>query len=310
MLRLAWDMLAGCSGCEMALLDIGEPLLELLPALNLVHMPILQDPTWGHEDNGLSVSIPEADVGLLSGCIRTVEQAGLAEEMRRQCEVLVALGTCACTGGISALANLLLSVDALVIPDQSSAFSGTPLASFSDTPELTGQVYALDEVVRVDIKLPGCPPTPELLAEAITALVNGQAIASNEHSVCDDCPTQRLGNMMAPARHPFVVADRERGQAISQMRCLLEQGFLCLGPVTRTGCGGMAKTPCCIQAYMPCRGCFGPIRSSSNPMADMLGGLISLGFDVHHIKDRLATFYRYSGLTGKGRPLVRARPMR
>jgi F420-non-reducing hydrogenase small subunit len=78
-------------------------------------------------------------------------------------------------------------------------------------------------------------------------------------------------------------------------RCLLEQGYLCLGPATRTGCGGHEKIPRCIAGNFPCRGCMGPIKFTGNQMVDMMGALATIGIDVKLIPDRLATFNRFVG---------------
>jgi F420-non-reducing hydrogenase small subunit len=88
------------------------------------------------------------------------------------------------------------------------------------------------------------------------------------------------------------------------MRCLMEQGILCLGPATRTGCGGSQGTPRCIRAYMPCEGCFGPISDAANPMVDMMGALSTIGLDPKQIPDRAPTFNRFVG-AGRLRPLPR-----
>ena len=94
------------------------------------------------------------------------------------------------------------------------------------------------------------------------------------------------------------------GAPLSEMRCLMEQGILCLGPATRAGCGGGDGTPRCIRAYMPCEGCFGPISDKANPMVDMMGALSSIGLDPKQIPDRAATFNRFAG-AGRLRPLPR-----
>jgi F420-non-reducing hydrogenase small subunit len=86
------------------------------------------------------------------------------------------------------------------------------------------------------------------------------------------------------------------------MRCLMEQGYLCLGPATRSGCGGSDGVPRCIRAYMPCEGCFGPVSEKANPMVDMMGALSSIGLDPKQIPDRAATFNRFAG-AGRLRPL-------
>ena len=92
------------------------------------------------------------------------------------------------------------------------------------------------------------------------------------------------------------------GQPLSEMRCLMEQGYMCLGPATRSGCGGTDGIPRCIRAYMPCEGCFGPLSEKANPMVDMMGALASIGLDPKTIPDRAATFNRFSG-AGRLRPL-------
>jgi F420-non-reducing hydrogenase small subunit len=103
-------------------------------------------------------------------------------------------------------------------------------------------------------------------------------------------------------RRPLEPVDFVPGQPLDTVRCFMEQGFLCNGPATRSGCGGAEKTPRCIKAYMPCRGCFGPISDAANPMVDMMGALSSIGLDVKQIPDRAATFNRFSG-AGRLRPL-------
>ncbi|MDP2952853.1 MAG: hypothetical protein Q8O76_06015 [Chloroflexota bacterium] len=92
------------------------------------------------------------------------------------------------------------------------------------------------------------------------------------------------------------------GQKFEEIRCLMELGYLCLGPATRTGCGGVDKVPRCVRAFMPCRGCFGPIRAGANPMVDMMGALSSIGLDPRQIEDRMATFNRFVGVVGRLRP--------
>ena len=105
--NVAEEWLNICGGCEVTILDIGEPLLDLLAELNFVHMPVLMD----HKYNGQlgdrdGMEIPEADVGIISGGARTEKEKKVAEEMRKKCKTLIALGSCACYGGIPAMANM------------------------------------------------------------------------------------------------------------------------------------------------------------------------------------------------------------
>jgi F420-non-reducing hydrogenase small subunit len=166
----------------------------------------------------------------------------------------------------------------------------------------TDRIYALHEVVKVDLKLPGCPTTPEMVAEALTALLEGREISLPTKSVCDECPTIREKKAVANIKRPLEPVEFEPGKPLDTVRCFMEQGFLCNGPATRSGCGGAEGTPRCIKAYMPCRGCFGPLSDTANPMVDMMGALSTIGLDVKQIPDRAATFNRFSG-AGRLRPL-------
>jgi len=82
---------------------------------------------------------------------------------------------------------------------------------------------------------------------------------------------------------------------LSEMRCLLEQGFLCLGPVTLAGCAGAGGgSPRCIEARVPCRGCYGPLKRGGHQLLDILNALASNGIDIRNLPDRLSVL-RFSG---------------
>jgi len=301
--RIAEECFAICAGCEITILDIGEPLLELLPKLEFVHMPVLMDhKLYGQTGDQPGPDIPEADVGIITGSIRNEENKELALEMRKKCKTLIAMGSCACSGGIPALANQFMLdelYEKVYRNSLSTDSSDTPSQSI---PPLTDRVYALHEVVDVDLKLPGCPTTPDMVVEALTSLLEGRPIDLPSKSVCDECPTIREKKAGGTLKRPLESVDFVPGAPMDTVRCFMEQGFLCNGPATRSGCGGSQKTPRCINAYMPCRGCFGPISDTANPMVDMMGALSSIGLDVKQIPDRAATFNRFSG-AGRLRPL-------
>lgn len=308
MVRVAEEWFAVCGGCEVSILDIGEPLLDLLPSLEFVHMPVIMDhKLYGQTGEKPNMEIPEADVGIITGSIRNEENRELAEEMRKKCKIIIALGSCACFGGIPALANMYPNDELL-----KTVYKDTPSTEAheapSEMPALTDRVYAVGEVIKVDISLPGCPPVPDWIVEALTALLEGKPFTLPERSVCDVCPTVREKKSDAAIlKRPLQNADFVPGQ-YNKMRCLNEQGILCLGPATRAGCSYSATTPNdeqvprCIKAYMPCRGCFGPIRAGANPMVDMMGAVSSIGLDPKQIEDRMATFNRFIG-SGRLRPL-------
>ena len=303
--RLAEEWFATCAGCEVTILDIGEPLLEVLKQVSIVHMPVLMDhKLYGQTGEGTEMEIPEAEIGIITGSIRNEEHRKVALEMRRKCKTLIAMGSCACFGGIPALANLSTTDEILEKVYRGSVTTDSNGVPHEDLPALTDRVYAVSEVVPVDVSLPGCPTTPEMVAGALTALLEGKPFALPTKSVCDECPTIRQKKAVSTVKRRFEAPEFTPGRPLSEMRCLMEQGYLCLGPATRTGCGGSDGTPRCIRAYMPCEGCFGPLSDKANPMVDMMGALATVGLDAKQIPDRNATFNRFSG-AARLRPLPR-----
>jgi len=302
--RLAEEWFAICGGCEVTILDIGEPLIDILKQVEVVHMPVLMDhKLFGQTGEGTEMEIPEADVGLIAGGIRSDEHKKLAQEMRKKCKILIALGTCACSGGVPALANQYTTEDLLEKVYHGSVSTEKNGIPNQQIPTLTDRVYAVSEVVKVDAYLPGCPTTPEMVAGALTALLEGKPLPQlASKSVCDECPTKREKKAVSTLKRRFENVEFTPGAPLSDMRCLMEQGFLCLGPATRCGCGGTDGVPRCIRAYMPCEGCFGPLTEKANPMVDMMGALSSIGLDPKQIPDRAATFNRFAG-AGRLRPM-------
>ncbi|MBI5001430.1 MAG: methyl viologen-reducing hydrogenase [Euryarchaeota archaeon] len=311
MAKVAEEWLNICGGCEVTILDIGEPLLALLPSLEFVHMPVLMDHKYhGQTGEGdpKAIDIPVADVGIVSGGVRNEKEKHVVEEMRKRCKTLIALGSCACFGGIPALANMDTVAD-LYDKVYRQSVSTEP----SDTPKdklppLLDRVYALDEIVKVDAYIPGCPTSPKLIVEALTAVLEGKPFELPERSVCDDCPTKREKKASGGAIvRPLKSMDFDQNNW-GNTRCFMEQGFLCLGPVTHAGCGKPMddkedNIPRCIKGGMTCRGCMGPIRKGANPMVDMMGALSSIGLNPQQVEDRRATLNRYIGAQNRLRPL-------
>ncbi|MFZ5587940.1 MAG: methyl viologen-reducing hydrogenase [Thermodesulfobacteriota bacterium] len=302
--RVAEEWLGSCSGCEIAILNLGETLLGLLPELNFVHIPVLIDHKYyGQTGQGdlHHLDIPAADVGIISGNIRTAEHLEVAETMRRQCGVVIALGTCATHGGIPSLINQFSDADLMERYYRGSETTD-PAADPDDPalPRMLPRTYALDEKVKVDLALPGCPPHPDHIAEAILALLAGRAPNLPSKSVCDTCPTRREGKGAVKQVRRFLQnAHYDPEKPLGEMRCLLEQGLLCMGPVTRAGCAGAAgEAPRCVSARVPCRGCYGPVKPDGNQMLDMLNALASNGLDIRSLPDK-ASLLRFSGAHGR-----------
>jgi F420-non-reducing hydrogenase small subunit len=302
------DWLNACSGCEISILNIGETILDLIPEkIELVHIPALVDSKYfGPQGDGEKLTLPEATVGLLSGGVRNVEHKEVVEEMRDKVDILIALGTCATDGGIPAQAN--------IFPNEAvfqKVYGDCPTHDPAETPTevvppLEDAVKAVDEVVKVDINIPGCPPHPDWIADALLALLDGKTEWSlPERSVCDTCPVIREEKSAGGAaiKRPLENFDYDPDQPLDKMHCIMEQGYLCLGAVTRAGCAGKEGAPRCITARQSCRGCFGPIRKGAKPLVDMMGALSSIGQDPKSVIDRRAMLNRFVGAHGNLRPL-------
>ncbi len=294
---VASEWLNSCSGCEIAILNLGETLLELLPELDFVHIPVLMDHKhYGQMGDKSEIEIPEAVVGLVSGGIRNEEHLEVAREMRKKCKILIALGTCATHGGIPALINSFSNqglTDRYYHTQSTDPEGKIPSEGLSP---LLDRCYALDEHVPVDIYLPGCPPHPDHIGAAILSLLNNTPLEMPFRSVCDTCPTIRKGKGQVKTLKRFLTQpDFDPDQPLDTMRCLLEQGYLCMGPVTRVGCAGTnGDAPRCISARVPCRGCYGPVNQDGNQLLDMLNALASNGIDISSLTDR-KNILRFSG---------------
>ncbi len=300
---IAIENFAVCTGCEVSVLDLGETLLNLLPQLNFVHCQVLMDRKWfGQKGEKDKLEVAQADVGIITGGVRTEEDKHIALELRKSVKTLITLGACAVHGGIPALANMSTK-DQLMETVYSTPTTENGVKPGANIPALLDRVYAVDEVVKVDVQIPGCPPSPEVIGAALTSLLEGKPWSLPERSVCDDCPTKREKKAQVTLMRPLQNPQRDYAKPLSEMRCFNEQGVLCNGPATKTGCGGEDKVPRCIKANMPCRGCFGPIRAGAKPMVDMMGALSSIGLDPKLIEDRMAHFNRYIGAHNNLRPL-------
>jgi NAD-reducing hydrogenase small subunit len=162
---IASDWLAGCAGCHMSLLDIDERLVTVLQKATLTATPItdLKHPA----KEGVTV-------GILEGAVANSANEEVALRMRQRSKILIALGDCACFGGVPALRNGVCTKAALqraYVETESTVDGKVP-----DDPELAVMqpVRAVNQVVDVDIHLPGCPPPPDAIFHVIAELLAGR----------------------------------------------------------------------------------------------------------------------------------------
>ena len=305
--KVAFYWCSSCGGCEEAVVDLAEKLLDVVAAVDIVFWPVALD---FKKDDVEALADGEITASFVNGAIRTSEQEEMAHLLRRKSQLLFAFGACAQLGGIPGLANLW---DRETIFEELYRCSPT-LAANGDTapqehvdvdegrldlPGFDDTVRTLDQVVDVDYYVPGCPPTPNVIADALQALLGGElppkgSVLASPRALCFECP-------LAPTKPERpVLADIKRVWEIvpDPDTCLLAQGILCLGPVTRGGCEAL-----CISAHMPCTGCFGPLDRVLDFGAKGLSATASL-LDANEedeltrladrVPDPVGTFYRYS----------------
>jgi NAD-reducing hydrogenase small subunit len=162
-LKIATTSLCGCFGCHMSLLDIDERLLELVKIADFDRSPITDIKHFG-----------PCDVGLVEGGVCNSENVHVLREMRSHCKVLVAVGACAINGGLPAERNHLDVGEMLkkVYGDMPGVQSKVP--NDPELPLLLDKVYPINEIVRVDYFIPGCPPSGDTLWKYLTDLIGGR----------------------------------------------------------------------------------------------------------------------------------------
>jgi NAD-reducing hydrogenase small subunit len=166
-LRLATAWLGGCSGCHMSFLDLGERLIEIADSIELVYGPLVD-----------AKDFPEAvDVALIEGAVANADNLELLGQIRERSRILVSFGDCAVTGNVTSLRNFF-SVDDLLTAVYHAGPGSAPhgAEAVQDLPTLLPRVLPLHQVVTVDAYIPGCPPDPETIWTALSALLKGKPV--------------------------------------------------------------------------------------------------------------------------------------
>lgn len=166
-IRLATVWLGGCSGCHMSFLDLNEKLIDLAGRAELVYSPIAD-----------AKAFPEnVDVTLVEGAVANDDHLELAHQIRANSRIVVSFGDCAVTGNVTALRNRL-GLDDVLTAVYHEGPGRVPRGGEADQvmPALMPKVLPLHEVIAVDAYLPGCPPEPDRIWVAITALLDGRPI--------------------------------------------------------------------------------------------------------------------------------------
>ncbi len=305
--KVAFYWCASCGGCEEAIVDLAEEILQVVEAVEIAFWPVALD--FKREDVE-RLADGELAAAFINGAIRTSEQAEMAHLLRAKARLLIAFGSCSHMGGVPGLANLFDREEILRYVYEEAPTVHNPQRVRPETrievdeglltlPAFDEAVRTLDQTVEVDYYLPGCPPPVGLIRSALQALLEGRlpprgSVLALDVALCAECPRKPT----KPERLALKDLKRPHQVLIDPQTCLLAQGIICLGPATRSGCGAA-----CIQGNMPCTGCLGPTSRVLDGGAKALSALASL-LDateeaeieriLEGIPDPVGLFYRYS----------------
>jgi F420-non-reducing hydrogenase small subunit len=284
-------------------LDINEKILDVAALADILLWPVAVDGKYKDIE-----ALPDGtiDVAFVNGAVRNGDNLRLANLLRQKSKVVVAFGTCAHLGGIPGLANFSdregiferVYAENAVNPGGVRPQKITHVAEGElELPEFYNTVRPLGAVIPVDYYLPGCPPTPESIVAAVTAIATGTlpkrgtVLGGGTSTLCHSCQrVKEEKKVRSFKRIAFTVPE--------ESRCMLEQGIVCLGSVTRDGCGGR-----CLKANMPCRGCYGAPDGVKDQGARFLSTLATvvdsndpaeIAAILSSIDDPLGYAYRFS----------------
>lgn len=308
---------ASCGGCEITVLDLDEKLLEVSKNMEIKFWPVAMDTKYGEIE-----AMPDKyfDVVLFNGGIRNEENEHMAKLLRRVSKILVAFGSCAIHGCVIGLGNIFSSKElirrAYVEAESNSRENIVPTPKYDSLtiPEVLEYLKTLDEVVEVDYYVPGCPPPPELVYDFMCKIISGQlpprgSYFAPSYTLCKDCSRNPSKGTEVP-RIKEMPDIKRIWEIKDDGRCFLEQGLICLGPVTRAGCNNR-----CINANHPCTGCMGnppQVIDAGAKLISLIGGILRISRELEldekkadeisaKLKDYIGTFYLYSYARSLGR---------
>ena len=227
--------ISGCAGCLLSFLY--EPVFkELNNLLDIKSFPLIKEDKY--EGN--------FDLVFIEGTVCFDEDILVLNELRKRSKIIVALGSCACFGGVPSIKNFLDKTKAMrfVYPMYNHLKATNP--------------EPINRHIKVDYYLPQCPPSKPEILEFVKDIVTNQKFQNYRDPVCVEC--RKLGNP-----------------------CILEQGEICIGPVTNGGCNAI-----CPSNSVECYGCRGPCKDAN--YSAFLRMLKEKGYTEESVKDKMETF--------------------
>ncbi len=236
--RVAIFDFACCEGCQLEIVNMEEEILDLLS--------LVQPVEWRE---AMSVHSDEYDVALVEGSITRPEDEERLKQIRSRAKVLVALGACAATGGVNKLKNA---------PEMADA-RRCVYGAAAELPHLaTAPAKAVHEVVKVDLKIHGCPVTSREVGYVVRCLASGTTPVTPNYPVCVECKMR-------------------------ETVCRYEYKEICLGVITRAGCDAP-----CPAGGLWCFGCRGMVDDPNVNAATEI--MARYGRTVDELRNRMRLF--------------------
>jgi coenzyme F420-reducing hydrogenase gamma subunit len=195
--RLAIFDFACCEGCQLQIVNLEAEILDLLTVVEPVE--------WRE---AISDQSDEYDIAIIEGSITRPEDEHRIKEIRKRAKVLVALGACATTGGVNKLKNGF-DLDEV----RKCVYGDSGKMEHLDT----YPTKAVDEVVKVDFKIQGCPISRKEFTYIVRCLAMGTTPEIPNYPVCVECK-------------------------LRETTCRYEYNEICLGVITRAGCNAPCPT--------------------------------------------------------------------
>jgi len=210
-LKIAIVSLTACEGCQIALLDLGEKFFNFLKKIELVDFSLIEENPF-----------PEGkiDIVFVEGNPITKEDLKVLKRVREQAKVLVVLGNCAALGGIPEMKNYQGK-------EKTIRYIYKTLKNIANP-----EIKEIDNFVKVDFTIPGCPINNEEFLKHAKELIKGKIPEIPQKPVCSECLFRATKD------------------------CFLVKKEPCLGPIILAGCGAV-----CIKNNFPCYGCRGPLKN-------------------------------------------------
>jgi len=240
--RVGIHSITGCAGCQLSIYFIEDVLLDLLDKINLVAAPMIK------EQNEEEVY----DVLFVEGSVSSQEDLDNLLKWREKSKILVALGACACHGGVQSMKHLLNDKEA----KEAEQYVYSKFPSDERVKPVTS--VPIHKHVKVDFYIPGCPPDKQEIIQVLKHLLQGRRLKVYDKAVCHEC-------------------------ALKENYCLLDQGIECLGPLMNGGCRAL-----CPSYNHPCTGCRGLLDDANLESGKQI--LKDKGFDAELMIKRMTKY--------------------